>query len=315
MNEPNEQLITLEQCKHKEGHIRAKLQQATLYLSQQGVAEAQENAELILLYVLQIERSQLLLMWFDSFPSDKLEQWAQLLLRKGKGEPIQYMIGEAWFYGRKFKVSPAVLIPRPETELLVEAVLQEGRALWSVEQEEQPTVLDVGTGSGAISITLQLEAPSWTVIASDISQEALKVAKANASELHAVASMQWVEGDLLQPFLTSSTSLALAGKAIDILVSNPPYIPISDMEGLQREVRDYEPHLALVGGADGLDPYRVMIEQLAQLVQKPRIVAFELGIHQPAIVARMLQEMNAWDEVRVITDYNGIDRHVIAIRK
>ncbi|URN96036.1 MAG: peptide chain release factor N(5)-glutamine methyltransferase [Candidatus Pristimantibacillus lignocellulolyticus] len=309
----SETIITLEQCLAVNENIRTKLQHATSYLLQCGVEEAKENAQLILLHVLSVERVNLLLMWQDIFPAEKLAQWGELLSRKGKGEPIQYMIGEAWFYGRKFSVSSAVLIPRPETELLVEAVLKEGMNLWQ-EKAKQPVVLDVGAGSGAISLTIQLEQPNWRVVASDISADALTVAKHNATSFGIVDKMGWQQGDLLQPFIEGQ-ALQYEGEHIDILVSNPPYIPERDMAQLQREVRDFEPHLALVGGEDGLDPYRLMILKLAELEVKPTIVAFELGIHQPAIVVEMIKAIGAWNDISIITDYNGIDRHVIAIKK
>lgn len=299
----------LTECKQQAHTILQKLRVATQYLEQQSVEEAKENAELLLLYVLGLDRSKLFLSWHEPFPKESIKEFVTLLERKGNGEPIQYITGEAWFYSERFEVNRAVLIPRPETELLVEAVLTE-----SERYGLQPlTVLDVGTGSGAISITLQKKRSDWHVIASDLSPDALAQAQHNAS-LHGVKDkMSWVEGDLLAPFVTSD-SLSWQGKFIDILVSNPPYIPQADMEGLQREVKDYEPHLALVGGVDGLDPYRQMINVLASLNNKPAIVAFELGIHQPQLVKAMLEQIGAWDKVSIITDYNGIERHVIAIK-
>ncbi|HIW31196.1 MAG TPA: peptide chain release factor N(5)-glutamine methyltransferase [Candidatus Paenibacillus intestinavium] len=306
--------MTLEACMAVNEDIRTKLQQATTYLTECDVEEARENAQLIMLHVLNVEQGRLLLMWQDMFPEGKLIQWGELLARKGKGEPIQYIIGEAWFYGRSFTVSSAVLIPRPETELLVEAVIKAGTKLWQHEAK-QPVVLDIGTGCGAISLTLQLEQPQWRVIASDISADALSVAKHNAAQFGIAHKIGWQQGDLLQPFIIEGHELRFEDQHIDILVSNPPYIPHSDMAQLQREVRDYEPHLALVGGEDGLDPYRVMLYKLAQLEVKPTIVAFELGIHQPAIVVEMMKKMGAWDDISIITDYNGIDRHVIALKK
>src|SRR5690606_19668112 len=125
--------------------------------------------------------------------------------------------------------------------------------------------------------------------------------------------MCWDQGDLLQPFRTAD-ALKHNENIIDVLISNLPYIRESDMQGLQRDVKDDEPHLALVGGKDGLEPYRAMIDTIAELPNKPRLVAFELGIHQPAIVADLLRSLHAWDEVSIITDYAGIDRHVLAIR-
>lgn len=292
--------------------LREAMLRAANELAAQGVDEARSNAELLLLHVLGMERSQLLRDFGEPFPADKAEAWTELVRRKALGEPIQYMIGEQWFYGRPFAVTPAVLIPRPETELLVEAVLEAADKLWRPEAEPAPTVVDVGTGSGAIAVTLASQRPRWRLCASDLSPDALAVARTNAARHEADGRIAFVQGDLLAPFVPGRDKSEHAGLHIDVLVSNPPYIPAADMEGLQREVRDYEPHLALVGGEDGLDPYRRMIEQLPQLAVLPRIVAFELGIGQPRLVAEMLARMSAWDDIRIITDYGGIERHVIA---
>ncbi|MDQ0061943.1 peptide chain release factor N(5)-glutamine methyltransferase [Paenibacillus harenae] len=292
--------------------LREAMLGAANELSAQGVDEARSNAELLLLHVLGMERSQLLRDFGEPFPADKAEAWTELVRRKALGEPIQYMIGEQWFYGRPFAVTPAVLIPRPETELLVEAVLEAADKLWPPEAEPAPTVVDVGTGSGAIAVTLASQRPRWRLCASDLSPDALAVARTNAARHEADGRIVFVQGDLLAPFVPGRDKTEHAGLRIDVLVSNPPYIPAADMEGLQREVRDYEPHLALVGGEDGLDPYRRMIDQLPQLAVLPRIVAFELGIGQPRLVAAMLERMSAWDDIRIITDYGGIERHVIA---
>ncbi|MBH5320541.1 peptide chain release factor N(5)-glutamine methyltransferase [Paenibacillus sp. GSMTC-2017] len=332
--------------------LRQAYRSAADWLEQQSVEESRSNAELLLMHVLGIDRAALLLAWNDPFPEEKGDEWRTLVRRKALGEPIQYMIGEQWFYDRPFIVSPAVLIPRPETELLVEEVLAAVDRLWpevasgvevaklgvraevlssSAEQHgdakelgasaEQgsagmPTVVDVGTGSGAIAVTLASQRPRLRVCASDLSPDALEVARANAVRQGTADRIAFAQGDLLAPFIASGRggTAVDGGTHIDVLVSNPPYIPAADMPGLQREVRDYEPHLALEGGADGLDPYRRMLEQLPLLPSMPRIVAFELGIDQPVIVAKLMQQMAAWDDIRIITDYNGIDRHIIAVR-
>lgn len=344
--------------------IREACLQASSFLAGQGVEEPRNNAELLLLHLLGIGRMELLRDGGDPFPSELAPAWDELTQRKGNGEPVQYIIGEQWFYSRLFAVTPAVLIPRPETELLVEAVLEAADRLWpesaqaeaedapvegatevglaaaesdsGSEQAEpegasaiaegatkgwaaRPTVLDVGTGSGAIGVTLAALRPLWRVCASDLSPDALAVARTNAARHGAAGRMAFVQGDLLAPFLgtggaAADQALGAADLRVDVLVSNPPYIPADDLPGLQREVRDYEPHLALDGGADGLDPYRRMVEQLPLLRQMPRIVAFELGMGQAEAVAKLLREAGAWDEVRTITDYGGIDRHVIAVR-
>ncbi|QNK60465.1 peptide chain release factor N(5)-glutamine methyltransferase [Paenibacillus sp. PAMC21692] len=324
--------------------LRQACVKAGAWLKANGVEDGRSHAERLLLHVLEMDRAALLLAWNEFLPPGKGEEWQALVCRRATGEPLQYVIGEEWFYSRPFAVTPAVLIPRPETELLVEGVLAAAERLWpaalvgglpesagsngaqglpesagspeagelpgpignSGARAAAPTVVDVGTGSGAIAVTLAAQRHDWRVSASDLSPDALEVARANAARHGAADRVTFVQGDLLAPFIAS-------GSRIDVLVSNPPYIPAADMDGLQREVRDYEPHLALVGGMDGLDPYRRMLEQLALLPAMPRIVAFELGIHQPRIVAGLMRKMGAWDDVSIITDYNGIERHIVAV--
>jgi release factor glutamine methyltransferase len=235
---------------------------------------------------------------------------------------VQYIIGEQEFYGRPFEVTPDVLIPRPETELLVEAILQYGAELWpdgTVAPSEAAldgagdawaraarplTAVDIGAGSGAISVTLAAEAPAWRVCAGDISPAALAVAERNA--LRNGTAVDFRLGDLLEPF---------AGMETDILVSNPPYIPGEDIAGLQREVRDHEPRTALDGGADGLDPYRRMMEQLALFPAPPRLIGFELGFGQAEQVAALLEAAGHWNEIITINDLAGIPRHVLGIAR
>ncbi|WP_419875647.1 peptide chain release factor N(5)-glutamine methyltransferase [Candidatus Pristimantibacillus sp. PTI5] len=301
--------------------LRQASVQATALLLAEAVEEPRNNAELLLMHLLGIDRAALLRDGGEPFPSERIAEWEALIRRKAAGEPVQYMIGEQWFYGRPFKVTPAVLIPRPETELLVEAVLEAADQLWPAAQGSgegfAPTVVDVGTGSGAIAVTLASQRPAWRVCASDLSPDALAVARTNAARQEAADRLTFVQGDLLMPFVPGhEQSESPHGELrIDVLVSNPPYIPSADMPGLQREVRDYEPHLALEGGADGLTPYRRMIEQLPLLAQMPRIVAFELGMGQPRIVAEMLRALDRWDDIRIISDYAGIERHVIATQR
>lgn len=295
--------------------IREACLQASSFFAKHGVEEPRSNAELLLMHVLEIERVALLRDWNEPFPAGLVDSWEEVVRRKAAGEPVQYIIGEQWFYGRPFFVTAAVLIPRPETELLVEAVLEAADELWPPLGDAVPTVVDVGTGSGAIAVTLAVQRPGWRVCASDLSEDALAVARTNAGRHEAAGRMAFVQGDLLAPFAQRGAG-ALGAEAVrvDVLVSNPPYIPADELAGLQREVRDYEPRLALDGGADGLDPYRKMVLQLPDLLQLPRIVAFELGMGQAQDVAALLRDYGAWNEVRIITDYAGIERHVMAIK-
>ncbi|GEM_PF-21458 len=392
--------------------LREACLQASSLLSGAGVDEARPNAELLLMHLLGMERAQLLRDWNEPLDAALWERWSELLRRKAAGEPVQYIIGEQWFYGLPFTVRPGVLIPRPETELLVEAVLLAADELWpaaggsagadaepasgggaaeagtsrapgevavptepqAVQQEPQaagseagafapaeasaveaeagsrspaeapmaaaplpaagaapagpgcaqarlavPTVIDVGTGSGAIAVTLAVQRHAWRVCASDLSEDALAVARTNAARHGVDGRLQFVQGDLLGPFAQlrpeGGSPGELAGLCADVIVSNPPYIPAGELPHLQREVRDYEPRLALDGGADGLDPYRRMLAQLPKLAQTPRLIAFELGMGQAPEVAQLLRDYGAWDEIRIITDYAGIERHVLGLNK
>jgi release factor glutamine methyltransferase len=281
--------------------------EGTRRLEREGVEEAAADAELLLLHLLGKSKAELLRDFRDPWPGGELDAlWEAYLARRAAGEPVQYVTGEQYFYGRRFGVSPAVLIPRPETELLAEAVLKAGDELWPPGEKAAPRVLDVGTGSGALAVTLAAERPAWRVMASDLSADALEVASRNA-ELHGVSDrIQFVQGSFLEPFFE--------GPPIDILVSNPPYIVKADLANLQREVRDYEPHLALDGGEDGLDPYRIMAKQLSRLPAVPRIAAFEVGAGQADSVADLLRSAADWSGIRMVTDYAGIRRHVIAVR-
>jgi release factor glutamine methyltransferase len=281
-------------------------------LRQAGVEEADADAELLLLYLLGIGKAELLRDLRDLFPEGKREAWNELIERKSKGEPVQYIIGEQYFYGRSFAVTEAVLIPRPETELLAEAVLQLADQLWPNSAASPLAVLDVGTGSGILAITMAVERPAWRVTASDLSSAALEMAQSNAQRNGAVARVTFVQGDLLTPFLAGGPCASQS--PIDILISNPPYIPSADIPGLQREVRDHEPHLALDGGDDGLGPYRMMADQLPRLPQLPRLVAWEVGAGQAEAVAQLLRDAAKWADIRFIQDYAGIDRHVVAMR-
>ncbi|WP_189027330.1 peptide chain release factor N(5)-glutamine methyltransferase [Paenibacillus albidus] len=299
--------------------IREAFAEASSFLSACGVSEAQRSAQLLLEQVLGLSGAAYYMALADPFPAEARAMWEAGVTRRGTGEPVQYIIGEQEFYGRAFEVTPDVLIPRPETELLVEAVLRYGAELWpggvagpgetaggagDARAARPLTAVDIGAGSGAISVTLAAEAPAWRVCAGDISPAALAVAARNALRHGTAVDLRL--GDLLEPF---------AGLETDILVSNPPYIPGGDIAGLQREVRDHEPRTALDGGADGLDPYRRMMEQLPLLPAPPRLVGFELGQGQAEQVAALLEAAGHWNEIVTIRDLAGIPRHVLGLAR
>ncbi|MDF2960920.1 MAG: SAM-dependent methyltransferase [Paenibacillus sp.] len=326
--------------------IREAYVEASSFLQGHLVQEAASCAELLLQHVLGWSRSELLLRWNELFPVEQMADWQQLLQRKAAGEPVQYIIGEQEFYGLPFTVTPAVLIPRPETELLVEQVVLLGKRLWpeaagsrgtgvpagdgeaaqgmagaapipragsgAVPGQERdpgagPLIADIGAGSGAIAVSLAVQCPQWRIVSSDISPAALAVAEANA-ERHGVGRrVTFMEGDLLVPYIER-------GLRLDAVVSNPPYIPEADEAGLQPEVRLYEPRTALYGGADGLMLYRRLAAQLKELAVMPELVGLEVGFGQAEEVAQLLGHTADWEEIRIVPDLAGIGRHVIAFR-
>ncbi|WP_040952269.1 peptide chain release factor N(5)-glutamine methyltransferase [Gorillibacterium massiliense] len=298
--------------------IREAFAEASSFFAEIGVQEPESNARLLLEHVLGTDRTGLMLRWSELFPVERAASWRAAVTRKGAGEPVQYITGWQEFYGLPFTVTPAVLIPRPETELLVEAIVRHGRRMWpdggsgangaGGGERPSPLFADIGTGSGAIAITAAGLCPAWRFAAVDISPAALAVARENAVRNGVGERIRWMEGDLLLP-------LTAAEVAPDILVSNPPYIPTADLAALQPEVRVHEPRTALDGGPDGLGPYRRMAEQMAGLAAWPRLVGFETGMGQARDVAAMLERLGRWDWIEIVPDLAGIERHVLAGRE
>lgn len=289
--------------------IREAYIQASSFLTKHQVIDPGICVEVMLQKLLQMDRTTLLFSWDQMFPVEQWGYWQQWLQRRASGEPVQYITGEQEFYGLTFQVTPAVLIPRPETELLVETIVNKGKKLWS--SSEQPLVADIGTGSGAIIITLASQCPNWRGWAVDLSDEALLVAESNAQRLGVSERIEWLQGDLLRPVLCRQKHQKPKRK-VNILVSNPPYITSEEMKHLQREVGEHEPVLALHGGEDGMDPYRKMIADLHLLPELPELIGFEVGHEQAEAVASLLDEVQGWRQIEIVKDLAGIGRHVLA---
>jgi release factor glutamine methyltransferase len=220
-------------------------------------------------------------------------RFEQNVERRAGGEPLQYILGRQEFYGRSFTVAPGVLIPRPETELLVDQVL--------AKLQTGDRVCDVGAGSGAIAATIALERDDVQVFATDLSRDALTIARRNALSLGAAARLS--AGDLLTPFRDAS---------FEVIVSNPPYVAESSREALQREL-GFEPAEALFGGPDGLDCYRRLIPQAGQALKAGGWLLLELGYDSLRGVTTLLQQ-GCWDAPEVFADLAGIPR-VVAVRR
>ena len=271
--------------------IHTALLQGTRLLEDATIAVPRLTAEVLLAHALQHDRSYLYAHSDDELSERAWIHYGRYLHERLKGKPTQYITGRQEFYGREFRVTPDVLIPRPETEHLVEAVLH--RIL------PGDMALDVGTGSGAIAITLALETRA-RVLATDISPAALCVAAANARKLE--ANVMFVAGDL---------SECIAPRSLDVLVSNPPYVPRGDQAGLQREVRDWEPHVALFGGPTGIEMYQRLISEGERVLRPGGWLLLELGYNSLEPVRAMLS--SGWSEIEVRADLAGLPR-VLAAR-
>ncbi|MGM0843502.1 MAG: peptide chain release factor N(5)-glutamine methyltransferase [Bacillota bacterium] len=263
-----------------------------------------ENAgELLMKHLLEMDRSQLLANQ-RTVLSDKIKiEFVRGITGHIQGTPIQHIIGHEEFYGRRFFVSEHVLIPRPETEELVYHTLDKiGKHFAGGSQLK---LADIGTGSGAIAISLKLERPGLCVSAVDISGDALKVARENAEALG--AKVEFLEGDLLKPLISTEEPL-------DVLVSNPPYIPLGDLNSLSEVVKDHEPHSALFGGESGLEFYQRFMEELPKVMKNRFLIGFEIGAGQGEAVAAMLRGAFPDAHTEIIHDINGKDRMVFCSR-
>jgi release factor glutamine methyltransferase len=265
------------------------------FLVSRGIENARLEAEWLLCAATGLDRVGLYLNFEKPLNDDELAAYRIMVARRGRREPLQHILGTQEFCGLEFEVSPDVLIPRHDTETLVNESLARMPAAQSV--------LDIGTGSGCIAVALACRLPGASVTAVDISSAALVVARRNA-ERNGVA-IEFLLGSLLEP---------VAGRHFDLIISNPPYIPSSDIETLESEVRDFDPRTALDGGADGLDVYRAMIPDAAARLNPGGWLLVEVGIGQAADVAQMFRAACVYGEPIITCDGAGVERVVGALK-
>lgn len=269
-----------------------------------GAGAARRTAGVLLAHRLGVDRTHLLMRPEEAIDEAPYQTFLQLIARRAAGEPLQYITGHQEFYKLDFLVTPAVLIPRPETEFLVERVL----ALVNKGSTPSPLIVDAGTGSGCIAVTLAAELPGARVIATDISGAALAVARQNAARHGVSPRVEFYEGDLLAPLAARGLE-----NRVDILASNPPYVAAGQPELVQRDVRDYEPHTALFGGDDGLVFYRRLLVEGLGYVRPDGHLVCEIGYTQLDAVSEMVAA-SSWELVDVTYDLQGIPR-TLAIRR
>ncbi|MCS6927172.1 MAG: peptide chain release factor N(5)-glutamine methyltransferase [Candidatus Binatia bacterium] len=279
------------------------LARATAQLERAGIPTPQLEAAVLLAHAVGSDRTHLYARLRHPVGPQQVSAFRHSVQRRLRREPLQYIIGVQEFWSMTLQVDRRVLIPRPETEVVVEVAL---RLLQHQRAPHRPRILDVGTGSGCIAIALAREVPQAEVWATDISPDALIVARANAHRQGVFRQMTFVQGDLCTPLP--------CGVAFDLLVANLPYIPHDDLVTLQPEVRDWEPQGALDGGRDGLDCYRRLIQEGWQVLRPGGWLVMEIGHGQRAAMLDLLQRQPHLTAATCVADYAGLDRVIVARR-
>jgi release factor glutamine methyltransferase len=281
------------------------LKTTTEYFTEKQVGESRLSAELLLGHVLGLKRLDLYLNHERPVSDRELEAFRECCRQRLQGRPVQYIAGEAFFYGSRFMVDERVLIPRPETELVLEHALE--RLASASPGLEAPSILDIGTGSGCIAITIALRIPGAMVTAVDSSEGALQVAQENARNLGVADRVSFVLADMLD----ASFPAALAGP-FDLVVSNPPYIPGIEWSALQDEVRRYEPRQALVA-PEGFEFYRGIASAAPSLLRNGGLLCFELHADAANGVRALCEP--GFGAIEVMQDYSGLDRALSCVKK
>ena len=276
--------------------IAEVLKDASRMLESAGVPEARREAGSLLSFILSKDRTFLISHAEDPVDDDTLGQLRGFVERRSAGEPLQYITGVQDFYGREFRVTPDVLIPRPETELLVEAALE-------VNKNDSAFICDVGTGSGCIAITLLCELPRVRAVAVDKSVAALEIAKLNAAKQAVAERAAFVVSDCFD-------ALDPNERQFDLIVSNPPYVSALALSGLQREVRDHEPLVALSPGTDGLSVIRRLLTEAPAYLKPNGHLLMEIGFDQGEAVENLI-DASVWSLLEIRPDLQGIPRIVV----
>ncbi len=302
------------------------LRWSTDYFQDKGVSEPRASAEVLLAHVLGLSRLDLYLHYDQPLTPEELARYKALLVRRRQGEPVAYLTGHREFWSLDFLVTPATLIPRPETEVLVGAALEAaqefinaGAGLKPVPAASSgdlstgrahtasPCGLEVGVGSGAIVVALARELPAWSWLALDLSRAALAVAVTNARRLGVAGRIQFLQANLLGSFR--------AWPRFGLLVANLPYVPRHEWEALPRDIKDFEPAPALLGGEDGLALIRPLARQAQAYLQEGGSLLLEVGAGQAQEVLGMLEATGAYDQLEVLADYQGVPRVVRGRRR
>ncbi|SKC56569.1 peptide chain release factor N(5)-glutamine methyltransferase [Maledivibacter halophilus] len=259
------------------------------------------DAQVILCHILKVDRLYLIVNKDRVLTHKQILEYKGLIQKRACGVPVQYITGIQEFMGLEFYLEEGVLIPRPDTEILIEKILD------SIDENDKYNIIDIGTGSGAISVSLAKYVQNSYIYSIDISQKALDIARINAVKNNVLPKINFLKGSLFEPL--ENINLL---ERIDILVSNPPYIPTEDIDTLQIEVSKFEPRLALDGGEDGLDFYRVIIDKAPVYLKNNGLIALEVGHDQAQRVVKLMEEKKKYVDIEITKDLAGIERVVSA---
>jgi release factor glutamine methyltransferase len=311
--------------------LKQALAAAVERLDAADVGSPRMNAEVLLMFVLGVDRAYIYAHPERELIAEEAARYEEVLAQRATGMPSQYITGHQEFWGLDFVVSPAVLIPRPETEHLVEAVLELAHSV------QRPKLVDVGTGSGCVALALAHELPDAEVYAVDLSTEALEIARANAVRLQLERRVRFLQCDVLDPILSQNPAAIPNPSAVilsedssprrriptlapsflrdlDFVVSNPPYVGFNEADKVQRSVFEFEPRMAVFAGENGLDVIRPLVEQAHAVLKPGGWLALEIGYSMRDMVVNLLSP-TMWDDVRVVPDLQGIPRVVVARKK
>lgn len=286
-------------------NIREALGTSARILNENSVSDARRDAALLLGFVLNRDRTFLIANDDYNLNEDEIRRFFEIIERRSAGEPIQYITGRQEFFGLEFEVNENVLIPRPETEILVEVAIE------ILREKPNKTFCDVGTGSGCIPVSILRNMENAKAIALDISRKALEVARQNALKNKVIERISFYESDVFSAF--ENKQIVIDDPRFSLIVSNPPYIPNKDLADLQREVRDYEPHTALFGGETGTEIVARLLADAPKYLEKNGFMLLEIGFMQSEAVRAIIDE-KVWRLMEIKDDLQGIPRIVVLQR-
>ncbi|WDV46066.1 peptide chain release factor N(5)-glutamine methyltransferase [Clostridiaceae bacterium M8S5] len=284
--------------------IKEALSESIKKLENAGISNPVLDTQLILCHILNKDRAYLYCHINDGISDEQLSVFNNLIEERCKGYPLQYITNKQEFMGLEFYIGEGVLVPRPDTEILVEEVLNFCKN--ELKDKNKIDIADIGSGSGAIGISIAKHEKRASMHSVDISDIALEITRINIKRLSVIDRIKLYKGNMLSPLLREKIQL-------DIIVSNPPYIPSKDIEGLQIEVSKYEPRLALDGGKDGLTFYREIVINAPKLLKKNGMLALEIGYNQGEDIIKIIEKSKSFKDVRIVKDLAGLDRVVTAI--